>query len=523
MKYRLNSVIFLLLFTTAPCWTIGAGEEAMTAGVDLQNFEPKRIVRVKTMKALLTALRDAQAGDLITVADGNYKNNAAILIKNKEGTAKAPIVIRAANRGKAHITGQGGFHLVRCAYVVIEGFSFFHKDADMACQIQHSHHCRFTRNHIRIRETTPTKENNRRLHWVGIRGNNTHHNRIDHNLLEEKRNSGVMIYTGGSSRDTGYMSTQYNRIDHNHFRNFYPGKSNGYETIRLGSSQYSHSSGNTLVDHNLFERCNGEAEIISVKTNDNTIRHNTFRNSRGMLTLRNCHTCLVEGNYFLNDGSQKSSQGVRFYGQGHVIINNYFQNLGGSAILVKTGDIERRTDPRWKYEERDGDLRNWGGYQRPENVLIAFNTIINCSVAFSLGETGKRAKTYPLPARNITIANNLIVSDRKTINNDLGLWKDFTFESNIFYSSHQKAKLGWALPPKAYRTINPELTQKNELMTLTRQSPALDAATGNHLAVTHDIYGQLRNDPKDIGAEEMTTSQKQFNVLTQNDVGPNAK
>lgn len=61
---------------------------------------------------------------------------------------------------------------------------------------------------------------------------------------------GSWICTGGSEVDTGNMATQYDRIDHNHFRNFHQGMGNGYETIRLGSGPYSHSSSFTIVEWN---------------------------------------------------------------------------------------------------------------------------------------------------------------------------------------------------------------------------------------------------------------------------------
>jgi hypothetical protein len=503
-------------------WTAGAGEEAMTAGVDLGNFKPLRTIHVSTIEELMGAVADAQKGDLIEVADGDYDNTKVIRIE-KKGTAQAPIVLRAANRGKARILGSENFQLVNCAYVAIEGFAFFHKDIAMVCRVTGSHHCRFTRNHIRAQGMAARGQEQRRSNWVGIGGEMSHHNRIDHNLFEEKNSHGVMIYTSGSSVGTGNMPTQYDRIDHNHFRNFYPGTKNGYETIRLGTSTYSHSSAKIIVDHNLFERCDGEAEIISVKSNDNTLRHNTFRDCRGMLTLRNCHTCLVEGNFFFNDGDQKRSNGVRFFGQGHVIINNYFQDLGESAVQIRTGDIERRTDPRWKYQERDGDLRNWGGYQRPEDALIAFNTIVNCSVAFRLGEEGNRAKTYLLPARNITIANNLVVSNGNKINEDLGLWENFTIEGNMFYSSQEGAELGWALPKGNYRMGDPGMKKRSGFMQLTPQSLAVDAAIGDYPEVKQDVEGQLREGQKDIGADELTRLNIRHVPLTSNTVGPYAK
>ena len=410
----------------------------------------------------------------------------------------------------------------RCAYVAIEGFSLVHKDVDMACRMTSSHHCRFTRNHVRLDEIIATERLERRLHWLGIDGDNSHHNRVDHNLFEEKNNSGVMICTGGSEVDTGNMATQYDRIDHNHFRNFHQGMGNGYETIRLGSGAYSHSSSFTMVEWNLFESCNGEGEIVSVKCNDNTLRQNTFRDCYGMLTLRNCHRCVVDGNFFFNDGGQEGSAGIRFFGQGHVIINNYLQDLNESAIMIRTGDIETRTQPQWRYLERDGDASKFGAYQRPQDAIIAFNTIVNCSVAFDLGEEGERAKKYPLPARNITVANNLVISDREKINWDKGMWENFTIEGNLFYSSHNDQELGWELPEGSYRIANPGLVKRDDFMQLTPHSSAVNAAVGKYPGVDEDIQGQSRGKKKDVGADELSSAAIRYVPLTSKDVGPDA-
>jgi hypothetical protein len=504
-------------------WSAGAGEEAARAGVSIEDFVPRRTVNVTTVAELMTAVADAQVGDLIEVADGNYDNPKVIRIEDIKGTAQTPVVIRAANLGRARIIGNGGFQIVGCAYVVVEGFALFHKDAAMAWQMLDSHHCRFTRNHVRIKEKIESERHPRRLHWSVIGGEESHHNRIDHNLFEHKHNSGVMVCTGGSRLETGHMATKYDRIDHNHFRDFHHGKGNGYETIRLGSSNYSHSSSFTVIENNLFERCNGEGEIVSVKTCDNTIRHNTFRDCRGMLTLRNCHSCRVEGNFFFNDAGQERSAGIRFFGEGHVIINNYLQDLDESAIMVRTGDIERRQNPRWKYEARDGDARNYGAYQRPENALLAFNTIVNCSVAFELGEEGKRAEKYPLPARNITIANNLVISNRKKINWDKGMWDDFCFEGNLFYSSQGDAKLDWEMPEGSYSLANPALIQQDGFMRLTSTSGAVNAAAGRYANVEQDIEGQSRGMNRDVGADELSTESVRCIPLKDQDVGPGAK
>jgi len=54
-----------------------------------------------------------------------------------------------------------------------------------------------------------------------------------------------------------------------------------------------------VVESNLFDRCDGELEIISSKSCENVYRHNTFLDCAGMLTLRHGNRCTVEGNFFI--------------------------------------------------------------------------------------------------------------------------------------------------------------------------------------------------------------------------------
>ena len=76
-------------------------------------------------------------------------------------------------------------------------------------------------------------------------------------------------------------------IEYNYFMNRAPGDGNGFETIRIGTSDIASSDSGTVVQSNLFERTNGEVEIVSVKFGDNDIRSNTFRRAVGTVTL--CH------------------------------------------------------------------------------------------------------------------------------------------------------------------------------------------------------------------------------------------
>jgi poly(beta-D-mannuronate) lyase len=50
------------------------------------------------------------------------------------------------------------------------------------------------------------------------------------------------------------------------------------------------SNSRTVVEHNLFQECNGEIEIVSSKSCENTYRYNTFLNCEGAVTLRHGDT-----------------------------------------------------------------------------------------------------------------------------------------------------------------------------------------------------------------------------------------
>ncbi|MBK7338581.1 MAG: hypothetical protein IPJ00_21695 [Saprospirales bacterium] len=96
--------------------------------------------------------------------------------------------------------------------------------------------------------------------------------------------------------------------------------SNGGETIRIGTSHYSLTNSNTIVEYNYFDRCNGEHEIISNKSCRNTFRYNTFFECQGTLTMRHGNETLVESNYFF--GNRKpNTGGIRIINEKQKVIN----------------------------------------------------------------------------------------------------------------------------------------------------------------------------------------------------------
>lgn len=146
-------------------------------------------------------------------------------------------------------------------------------------------HCRLT--NTAIEDYNPVSINTD-YKWVSLYGDS---NRVDHCYFRNKRHSGttLVVWLNGIPN--------YHRVDHNYFAYRPPLGFNGGETIRIGTSEWSLTDSYTLVEYNYFEQCNGENEIISNKSGENTFRYNTFFDCYGTLTLRHGNRAKVYGNF----------------------------------------------------------------------------------------------------------------------------------------------------------------------------------------------------------------------------------
>ncbi len=524
------------------CWiAVGlcatAGGQTWDAGVDLESFRPERTVRVSTLGELEEAIASARAGDLIEVGPGEYVTRDFIAIQRLHGRPDAPIVLRAVPRGEATITGGAGFRLEHSSHLAIEGFNMVHSTTHHAFLLDGCNHVRITRNRVRLVQTDEQRESRAVYDWVEIIGDFSHMNRIDHNLIEGKRTRGVMVQIGGAGVHLRNESSKFDRVDHNHFRDFECGLGNGYETLRLGESTFSHSSAHTLVDHNLFERCSGEGEIISVKSNDNIIRNNTIVDSFGQITLRNCHRVLVEGNFMLNPSGVERAEGVRAYGTGHRIVNNYFQDLTGPAIILNAGDIERRWRSQWMFQEAYAEEFNWdlwGGYQVPVEVQVSHNTVVDCHTAIVIGggwaaqprNLSAYPNVYPNPPRDCHISNNIFHVTRPVMIELLTPPKNWTWRGNIFHSTREAAQLGLEyLSEDEARMVDPRFEAVDGVRRLSSSSPAIDGAQplDRPWVVSQDMHGRPRGERATVGAEEYTVGEHAWRrPLTHGEVGPDA-
>lgn len=434
-------------------------------------------INVSSLSALQTAINNANAGDVIILANGVYTTTANITI-TKQGTAAMPITIQAQSILGAEINGSYGFTVNSPAkYIIIKGFKFTHASSKVAMASGTSF-IRFTQN---LFQTTGDGD------YLSINGNDQ---QVDYNTFQNKNSLGKFIIVRG----TGSQIAQRLWIHHNYFYNQDPQSGNGNETIQFGLSGYSMSNTNSIFEHNLFEECEGENELLSVKASELTIRFNTIRNCPAQLTLRHGNRCLVYGNYFLN------TPGIRIFGDDHKIYSNHFESCN-PAINMGNGDGE----------VADGDALTV--HDRPDRNFVVYNTLVNNTTNYT-----QSGRTNGLGSTVTTFANNIIQGGAAAASIS-GSYTSSTWSNNILY---QTTGAG-SMPSGGYTTANPLLARDaTGSFHLQTGSPAINAGTGSYSWANTDMDGQTRTGTFDIGADEVSAATVNARILTALLVGPNA-
>lgn len=432
-------------------------------------------VPVASVDELQKAINRAAPGDIIILKNGVYKTTGDIKIA-QQGTRQQPITIRAERTGGAEIGGSGGINIVSpAAYIVIAGFKFTHA-ASKARSGTGTRFCRWTHN---IFETPGKGE------YLTIAGSD---HEIDYNTFQNKTEMGRIL----AIRGEGKQIAERLHIHHNYFYNFPDqGGANGAETFQFGLSGFSLSTSNSIVEYNLFEKCHGENELISVKASGVTLRYNTIRDCPAQFTLRHGNKCEVYGNYFFN------TPGIRIFGDDHSIFSNYFENCA-SAITVGNGGGEV------------ADGAPLTEHDRPDRVLIAFNTMVNNKK--NIEQPGRK---NGLGATAVAVVNN-IIQGGDVAASIAGPYTSPQWKGNIIF----KTKGQGDMPATGYRELDPRLVKSADgIWHLDKNSPAIGAGENSYTVVKVDMDGQARSGKWDIGADQYNTAKATVHALKAEEVG----
>lgn len=441
-----------------------------------------------------TAMESAQPGDTLIMTNGVWTNQEIDFAGI--GTAANPITLRPQTPGGVELNGISQLR-ISGDHLIVDGLHFKGgtiENSDHVVQFRgplgEATNSRFTNSVI---ESYNPEDLNDKYHYVSLYGQN---NRVDHNRFLDQQNIGPQIVAWLD--ESPAMTEAHHRIDANHFGDRPAGWDNGFEAIRLGDSDTSDVNAHIVVENNLFERVDGEIEIISGKSNDNIYRYNTFRESAGTLTLRHGHRATVEGNFFLGEG-REGSGGIRVVGEDHTIVNNYI------------ADIDDRADGAISFA---AGIPNTipSGYQQVKNTLVAHNTIVNVAGAGITFDWGIGSSGRSLLPQTLTISGNLISSTAAPL---------FEGQEGTGYSYSDNIAHGAALgisPRPGISQVDPDLQQAADgLWRPSPTSPAVDAAAAAY--VTQDMDGQARIGLFDIGADELSAAQIVRKPLTTDDIG----
>lgn len=319
------------------------------------------------------------AGDIVTLADGEWKNFEIMF--EAHGTREKPVTLQAQTKGAVVITGRSNLRLAG-EYLVVSGLVFrngFSADADLISfrkkQGVFASNSRLTEIVIDdFSQPDPEEGEN----WIAFYG---HDNRLDHSHILGKRSRGVTVAV---IRDDPQPQADRHRIDHNYFGPRPPLGKNGGETIRVGTSDLSKGVSATTIAENYFEECDGEAEIISVKSGGNIVKGNVVVASQGSIVLRHGDGNLVERNVILGKG-KPGTGGIRIINARQTVRDNYVEGVTGTGHYAALAIMNGSTS---------GPLN---GYAQVADTLIEGNSIIDAAEV-SVG-TGGGSKLGAAPVR----------------------------------------------------------------------------------------------------------------------------
>ena len=340
------------------------------------------------------ALPTAAPGDVLVIADGTYRDQ--VLEWRGKGSTERPILVRAATPGGVIFSGQSSL-LIEGEHLIVEGLLFTDGHAPKKQTISVSGHHNTLRHCVVSSYNPPASgsDGNREDKWLALRGQD---HRVEYCTFHNKTSPSVTVTIwrekGRADRHTLYR---------NHFHTRPKGaSSNGYETIRIGTSDTTGGDSQCVIEGNRFFACDGEMEIISVKSGNNLITENSLIECAGTITLRHGDGSTVSRNVIAGK-LKKETGGIRVYGTQHQVLDNVIigtTGRAGGAIALMCGE----EDPKPS------------GYQPVVGAIVRGNLLVaNKGAAIELAAEFDESNRPVLPQQTLVDANTLSSENQATL------------------------------------------------------------------------------------------------------------
>ena len=398
VRYGLNRLFWVLASASVVAGSIGAPQALA---------EP---YLVSDQQAYNDALKRLQPGDELILANGTWQNFEIAF--EAVGTKDQPISLRAETPGEVIISGRsslqiGGEHLV------VSGLTFTAGHSPGSAVIAFRSAAGRLANHTRLTQTVITNfskpERPLEDQWVALSGRN---NRVDHNYFAGKTNKGPTLIV---RLDALESQANQHLVEFNFFGHRPSIGGNGGETIRVGVSDFSRTRSETRVVRNYFERCDGEVEIISIKSEGNLVAENVFYESRGAVVFRHGGSNEISRNIFFGN-EVSDTGGVRVINDKQTVKDNYFEGLRGekflSALTIMNG-VPNSPINR---------------YHQVKDALVANNSFIGfVALGLAVGSDEERSA----PPIDSVVRNNLFITDSKAPVSVFDDISGISFENNL--------------------------------------------------------------------------------------------
>jgi poly(beta-D-mannuronate) lyase len=448
----------------------------------------QQIIKVTNIVELEKAISNAKAGDEIVMANGIWDN---LQIKfSAKGSSDNPVVLKAETPGKVFIEGLSDLKLGG-QYLVVDGLYFRNGYTPSKSVITFKINDKNIANNCKVINTVIDEftqlDRDRADHWVEFWGRN---NQLDHCYIAGKSNVGptVRVFLEGNEH-----SHNYHQVTNNYFGHRPRKGGPKAETMQIGDSSTSMVPSHMNVENNYFERCNGEVEIISSKSNYNVFRNNIFFESEGSLVLRHGNYDIIDGNIFIGNDASNFIGGIRVINTGHWITNNYFYKIKGaefrSAIAVMNGIPQSPLNR----------------YNQVTDVVVAHNTFIDCKAPwqFSVGANIDKVDVLPKseirserPER-VTFANNFIFNHTKDENPIITYDKvdGVLFKQNIINSANKSV-----VQDKGIETTLIEVKKLSDWLYVPVKNEENTFVGFDFETIKNDLFKSLRSKQNSIGA-----------------------